>query len=81
MEKFIQLGKEFGLEGAELLAFVEKQQELKRLEEDKEEERRQLEEGKEEKGSLPKVPLDKMPLIDKPSKRVAIFQTGSLSMF
>ena len=43
MEKFIQLGEKFGLEGAELLAFVEKQQELKRLEEEKEEKRRQKE--------------------------------------
>ena len=34
MEKFIQLGKKFGLEGAELLAFVERQQELKHLEEE-----------------------------------------------
>ena len=44
MEKFIQLGKEFGLEGAELLAFVEKrreeEREEKRREEEKEERRR-----------------------------------------
>ena len=42
MEKFVQLGKEFGLEGAELLAFVEKMQrgrkkKRKRREEEREE--------------------------------------------
>ena len=57
MEKFIQLGKEFGLEGGKLLAFVlEKEKEEKyqileverrREEEEKEEKRRQLEEEKE----------------------------------
>jgi len=44
MEKFIELGKTFQLEGAELLTFVEKQQELEREEknrrEDKEKEER-----------------------------------------
>ena len=53
MEKFIQLGEKFGLEGEKLLEFVHEQQELereeKRLEEEKEEKRRQLEEEKEEK--------------------------------
>ena len=45
MGKFIELGKTFGLEGDELLAFVEKQQELekKRREEEREEKRRQEE--------------------------------------
>ncbi|XP_073233658.1 uncharacterized protein [Porites lutea] len=46
MEKLLQIGKEFGLEGEKLLEFVEKQQ---KLEEEKEEKRRQLEEEKEEK--------------------------------
>lgn len=32
MEKFIELGKTFGLEGAELLAFVEKRREEEREE-------------------------------------------------
>ena len=36
MEKFIQLGEKLGLEGAELLAFIEK-----RVEEEREEERRE----------------------------------------
>ena len=53
MEKFIQLGEKFGLEGEKLLEFVHEQQELEReekhLEEEKEEKRRQLEEEKEEK--------------------------------
>ena len=50
MEKFVQLGKEFGLEGAELLAFVEKRREEEKEEKRREEEkRRQLEEEKEEK--------------------------------
>ena len=64
MEKFIELGKTFGLEGAELLSFVEKQQELereevyncreeereeKRREEEREEKRRREEEEKEER--------------------------------
>ena len=44
MEKFIELGKTFGLEGAELLSLVEK-----RMEEEQEERRRRGEEGKEEK--------------------------------
>ena len=35
MEKFVELGEKFGLEGAELLAFVEK-----RIQEEKEEKRR-----------------------------------------
>ena len=53
MEKFIELGKTFGLEGAELLSFVDKQQELEReevhnrREEEREEKRR--EEEREEK--------------------------------
>ena len=46
MEKLLQIGKEFGLEGEKLLEFVEKQQ---KLEEEKEEKRRQLEEEREEK--------------------------------
>ena len=60
MEKLLQIGKEFGLEGEKLLEFVEKQQKLeedrrreeeerKREEEEKEEKRRQLEEEKEER--------------------------------
>ena len=53
MEKLLQMGKEFGLEGAKLLEFVEKQQKLeqerRREEEEKEEKRRQLEEEKQEK--------------------------------
>ena len=52
MEKLLQIGKEFGLEGEKLLEFVEKQQKLeeerRREEEEKEEKRRQLEE--EERG-------------------------------
>ena len=42
MNKFIQLGKDFGLEEEKLLEFVREQEE-------KEEKRRQLEEEKEEK--------------------------------
>ena len=62
MEKFIQLGEKFGLEGEKLLEFVREQQEKeeklrqleeereeKRREEEREEKRRQLEEEKEEK--------------------------------
>ena len=64
MEKLLQIGKEFGLEGEKLLEFVEKQQQLeeereekrrqleeerRREEEEKEEKRRQLEEEKEER--------------------------------
>ena len=53
MEKFVELGEKFGLEGAELLAFVEKriqeEKEMKRREEEREEKRRQLEEEREEK--------------------------------
>ena len=53
MEKLLQMGKEFGLEGAKLLEFVEKQQKLeqerRREEEEREEKRRQLEEEREEK--------------------------------
>ncbi|XP_068738912.1 uncharacterized protein [Montipora capricornis] len=48
MEKPLQMGKEFGLEGEKLLEFVEKQQ---KLEEEKQEKRRQLEEEREEKRS------------------------------
>ena len=44
MEKFIELGKTFQLEGAELLTFVEKHQELER-----EEKRRREDEEKEER--------------------------------
>ena len=44
MDKFIQIGEKFGLEGERLLEFVRK-------EEQKEEKRRQLEEEKEEKRS------------------------------
>ena len=39
MEKLMQLGKEFGLEGEKLLEFVREQQ---KLEEEKEEKQRQL---------------------------------------
>ena len=46
MEKLSQMGKEFGLERAKLLEFVEKQQ---KIEEEKQEKRRQLEEEREEK--------------------------------
>ena len=51
MEKFIQLGEKFGLEGEKLLEFVREQQEKeeKRIQEEKEEKRRQLEGEKEEK--------------------------------
>ena len=49
MEKLLQIGKEFGLEGEKLLEFVREQ--LK-LEEEKEEKRRQLEQEKEEKRRL-----------------------------
>ena len=56
MEKLLQIGKEFGLEGEKLLEFVEKQQKLeeerRREEEEKEEKRRQLKEKKEEKRRL-----------------------------
>ena len=45
MEKLLQIGKEFELEGEKLLEFVQKQQ---KLEEEKEEKRRQLEEEREE---------------------------------
>ena len=44
MEKFIELGKTFGLEGAELLSFMEK-----RREEEREEKQRKEEEEKEER--------------------------------
>lgn len=44
LEKFIELGKIFGLEGAELLSFVEK-----RREEEREEKRRKEDEEKEER--------------------------------
>lgn len=53
MEKFIELGKTLRLEGAELLTFVEKQQELEReekcREEEREKKRRREEEEKEER--------------------------------
>ena len=53
MEKFIELGKTFSLEGAELLTFVEKQQALeekrRREEEEKEERLRIAQEEKEER--------------------------------
>jgi len=64
MEKFVQLGEKFGLEGEKLLEFVREQQKLeeereekrreeereeRRLQEEKGEKRRQLEEEKEEK--------------------------------
>ena len=53
MEKFIELGKTFGLEGAELLSFVEKCMEEERedrcrREEEKEEKLRRAEEEKKE---------------------------------
>ena len=48
MEKLLQIGKQFGLEGEKLLEFVEKQQKLeeerRREGEEKEEKRRKLEE-------------------------------------
>ena len=44
MENFVELGEKLGLEGAKLLAFVEKC-----IQEEKEDKRRQLEEEKEEK--------------------------------
>ena len=50
MEKFIQLGEKFGLEGEKLLEFVreqeEKEEKRRQLEEEKEEKRRRLEEEK-----------------------------------
>ena len=60
MEKLLQMGKEFGLEGEKLLKFVREQEEKedkrrdeereeKRREEEREEKRRQLEEEREEK--------------------------------
>ena len=51
MEKFIQLGEKFGLEGEKLLEFEQEEKEEKRrqLEEEKEERRRQFEGEKEEK--------------------------------
>ena len=60
MQKFIQLGEKFGLEGEKLLEFVREQEEKedkrrdeerdeKRREEEREEKRRQLEEEREEK--------------------------------
>lgn len=51
IEKCIELGKTFGLEGAELLTFVKEQHELgmKQLELEREEKRRKEEEEKEEK--------------------------------
>ena len=52
MEKLLQMGKEFGLEGEKLLEFVREQQKLeqkrRREEKGKEEKRRQLEEEKQE---------------------------------
>ena len=48
MEKLLQMGKEFGLEGEKLLEFVreeeEKEEKRRKLEEEKEEKRRQFEE-------------------------------------
>ena len=47
MEKLLQIGTEFGLEGEKLLEFVREQQKLeeeRREEEEKEEKRRKLEE-------------------------------------
>ena len=55
MDKFIQIGEKFGLEGEKLLEFVREQQKLeeeRRREEEKEEKLRQLEEEKEEKRRL-----------------------------
>ena len=53
MEKLLQIGKEFGLEGEKLFQFVEKQQKLQEEKEEKrrklEEERRKEEEEKDEK--------------------------------
>ena len=49
MEKLLQIGKEFGLEGEKLLEFVEKQQKLEEERRREEEERRREEEEKEEK--------------------------------
>ena len=60
MEKLLQIGKEFGLEGEKLLEFVEKQQKLeekrRREEEEKEEKRRQIEEEKEERRRILEEP-------------------------
>ena len=53
MEKLLQMGKEFGLEGEKLLEFVREQEEReekrRQLEKEREEKRRQLEEEKEER--------------------------------
>ena len=50
IETFIELGKTFGLEGAELLAFVEKQQqELEERHREEEQEEKRREEEREEK--------------------------------
>ena len=48
MEKFVTLGKEFGLEGKELLAFVKEQQDLEkqRLDEERQERQRECENKK-----------------------------------
>lgn len=43
MEKFVTLGKEFGLEGKELLAFVKEQQDLEKQRLDEEGQERQRE--------------------------------------
>ena len=43
MEKFVSLGKEFGLEGKELLAFVKEQQDVEKQRFDEEREERQRE--------------------------------------
>ena len=60
MEKLLQIGKEFRLEGEKLLEFVEKQQKLeeerRREEEEKEEKRRQIEEEKEERRRILEEP-------------------------
>ena len=49
MEKLLQMGKEFGLEGEKLLEFVEKQQKLEQERRREEEEKRREQEEKEEK--------------------------------
>ena len=57
MEKFIELGKTFGLEGAELLSLVEKRreeerEEKQRKEEEKKKRRKRDVEGKMRRGKL-----------------------------
>ena len=53
MDKFIQIGEKYGLEGEKLLEFVEK---TEQLEEEKEEKRRQIEEEKEERRRILEEP-------------------------